>query len=50
LARLILGLVYGALEALPEEPASMAAALVETKTLVHAMLNGLNPRFSPAPA
>lgn len=41
LARLMLGLLYGAIEALPDDPAGMAAAMAETRTLTHAMLASL---------
>nr|WP_295786347.1 TetR/AcrR family transcriptional regulator [Rhodoferax sp.] len=40
-ARLILGLLYGAVEALAHQPQDAEAALAETRTLVHAMLNGM---------
>lgn len=41
-ARLILGLLYGAVEALAHQPEGAAqAALAETRALVHAMLNGM---------
>ncbi len=46
LARIILGLLYGAIEALPDEPARAKAALSATKELVHTMLGAL--RRSPA--
>lgn len=44
-ARLVLGLLYGAIEALGHQPADTAQdALAETRVLVHAMLNGMrNP-------
>ncbi len=41
LARLILGLLYGAIEALPDDPAQIDAALRDTKRLVHTMLAAL---------
>jgi AcrR family transcriptional regulator len=41
LARLILGLLYGAIEALPEDPALVDAALADTQALVHTMLAAL---------
>lgn len=41
LARIILGLLYGALEALPNEPTKVKAALVETRQLTHLMLRSL---------
>ncbi|MES3022353.1 MAG: TetR/AcrR family transcriptional regulator [Pseudomonadota bacterium] len=44
LARIILGMLYGAIEALPEDPARVAEALAETRQLVHTMLAGLRPR------
>lgn len=40
-ARLILGLLYGAVEALAHQPEDAGPALAETRTLVHAMLNGM---------
>ena len=41
-ARLILGLLYGAVEALAHQPEDAAqSALAETRALVHAMLNGM---------
>lgn len=41
-ARLILGLLYGAVEALAHQPEEAAqTALAETRVLVHAMLNGM---------
>ncbi len=40
-ARLILGLLYGAVEALAHQPEDAHSALAETRTLVHAMLNGM---------
>lgn len=44
-ARLILGLLYGAVEALAHQPEDAAqAALAETRALVHAMLNGMRGR------
>lgn len=44
-ARLVLGLLYGAVEALGHQPADTAQdALAQTRVLVHAMLNGMrNP-------
>lgn len=41
LARIILGLLYGAIEALPAEPARGKAALAATRALVHTMLGAL---------
>jgi AcrR family transcriptional regulator len=41
LARLILALVYGAIEALPDDPASSGAALAESTRLLHTMLAAL---------
>lgn len=41
LARLILGLLYGAMEALPAAGARSGAALAPTRRLVHAMLGAL---------
>ena len=40
-ARLILGLLYGAVEALAHQPEDAQAALAEARVLVHAMLNGM---------
>lgn len=40
-ARLILGLLYGAIEALAHQPVDAPAALVEARALVHAMLDGM---------
>ena len=41
-ARLILGLLYGAVEALAHQPEGVSqTALAETRLLVHAMLNGM---------
>lgn len=40
-ARMILGLLYGAVEALAQHPVDAAAALAETRGLVHAMLAGM---------
>lgn len=41
LARIILGMLYGAIEALPEDPAKIEAALAETRQFAHAMLRSL---------
>jgi AcrR family transcriptional regulator len=41
LARLILGLLYGAIEALPDDPAAIEGALADTRALVHSMLAAL---------
>ncbi len=41
LARIILGMLYGALEALPQDPAKVEAALAETRQLTHAMLHSI---------
>ncbi len=41
LARLILGLLYGAIEALPDGEVKIGRALAETKVLVHTMLKSL---------
>jgi len=41
LARVILGLLYGAIEALPDDPAVIEAALTETRRITHAMLHSL---------
>jgi AcrR family transcriptional regulator len=44
-ARLILGLLYGAVEALAHQPVDAEqTALTQTRTLVHAMLNGMRIR------
>lgn len=40
-ARLILGLLYGAVEALPQQSADAPSALADTRALVHAMLEGM---------
>lgn len=40
-ARLILGLLYGAVEALAHLPEDAELALAQTRALVHAMLNGM---------
>lgn len=40
-ARLILGLLYGAIEALAQSPADAPTALTDARSLVHAMLEGL---------
>jgi AcrR family transcriptional regulator len=40
-ARLILGLLYGAVEALAHQHEDAGVALAETRTLVHAMLTGM---------
>jgi AcrR family transcriptional regulator len=46
-ARLILGLLYGAVEALAHQPEDAAqTALAETRGLVHAMLNGMQATSS----
>jgi len=42
LARIVLGLLYGAVEALPERAG--ATALAETRRVVHAMLDGLRKK------
>ncbi len=44
LARLILGLLYGAIEALPDGGADIERALADTKVLVHTMLESLRHR------
>ncbi len=41
LARIILGLLYGAIEALPDDPAAIDGALADTRLLVHSMLAAL---------
>ena len=41
LARLILGLLYGAIEALPDGGVNIERALADTKVLVHTMLKSL---------
>ena len=40
-ARLILGLLYGAIEALAHQPVDTPAALADARALVHAMLAGM---------
>jgi AcrR family transcriptional regulator len=47
LARIILGLLYGAIEALPDDPARTKTALAETKQLMHQMLGALRSGSSP---
>ncbi|HSY26041.1 MAG TPA: TetR/AcrR family transcriptional regulator [Burkholderiaceae bacterium] len=41
LARVILGLLYGAIEALPDDPAAVETALAETRRMTYAMLRSL---------
>lgn len=41
LAHLILGLLYGAIEALPDDLGAIEAALAETRSLTHTMLRSL---------
>ncbi len=43
-ARLILGLLYGAIEALAQQPVDAPAALADARALVHAMLAGMRTR------
>jgi AcrR family transcriptional regulator len=43
-ARLILGLLYGAIEALAHQPQDAATALADARELVHAMLAGMRAR------
>ena len=43
-ARLILGLLYGAIEALAQQPVNAPAALADARALVHAMLAGMRTR------
>jgi hypothetical protein len=40
-ARLILGLLYGAIEALANQPVDAPDALADARALVHAMLAGM---------
>ena len=40
-ARLILGLLYGAIEALAHQPVDVPDALPDARALVHAMLAGM---------
>ncbi len=40
-ARIVLGMLYGAIEALPQDPAATDAALAETRRIAHAMLRSL---------
>lgn len=42
-ARLILGLLYGAVEALAHDPKTVDAALSDARPLLHAMLEGMRP-------
>jgi AcrR family transcriptional regulator len=44
LARIILGMLYGAIEALPGDPASIDAALAETRQATHTMLASLRAK------
>lgn len=46
-ARLILGLLYGAVEALAHDPQAADAALPDARQLLHAMLEGMRPSKSP---
>jgi AcrR family transcriptional regulator len=46
-ARLILGLLYGAIEALAQQPDDAAAALANARALVHAMLDGMRAATAP---
>lgn len=41
IAWLLLGMIYSALQSLPDDPQQAAAALAESKRLIHAMLDGL---------
>lgn len=41
MARIILGLLYGAIESLPEDSSTIDAALAETRQLTHDMLHSL---------
>jgi len=45
-ARLILGLLYGAIEALAQQPDDDAVALANARALVHAMLDGMRATAS----
>lgn len=49
-ARLILGLLYGAIEALAQQPADAPTALTDARSLVHAMLEGLRDSAGKASA
>ena len=40
-ARIVLGMLYGAIEALPQDPVAIDAALAETRRITHAMLRSL---------
>lgn len=42
-ARIILGMLYGAMEALPRDEALVPQAMAETRALVHAMLRAMRP-------
>lgn len=42
-ARIVLGLLYGAMEALPADARAVPKALAETRALVHAMLEAMRP-------
>lgn len=46
-ARLILGLLYGAVEALAHDPQVTDAALSDARQLLHAMLEGMRPSKCP---
>jgi AcrR family transcriptional regulator len=48
-ARLILGLLYGAVEALAHQPENAQTALKDARELVHAMLEGMRVRGDAAP-
>jgi AcrR family transcriptional regulator len=49
-ARLILGLLYGAIEALAQQPLNAPTALSDVRALVHAMLEGLRSAETGAAA
>lgn len=46
IAWLLLGMIYSALQSLPDDPQQIEVALVDTKQLIHAMLDGLH---TPSP-
>lgn len=47
-ARLVLGLLYGAVEALPKEAAQVPSAMADTRHLVHTMLGAMRLQNAPA--
>lgn len=47
-ARLVLGLLYGAVEALPKDAAQLPRAMADTRQLVHTMLGAMRVQNTPA--